>query len=88
MTALRTFRLQFLESPVVRARPALLEGSLAAADLDMALMAVARVPWPIGANACRLTDLESREVAYRFGRGERPAMFVRFAIAASNVHLS
>jgi len=80
MTTYRPFHLHFLESPTGRALSVLLERSLVAADLDAAIRAASNTSWPTGAHACRLTDFEGREVAYRFGAclDGRPATIVKF----------
>jgi len=66
MTAhLRTFRLQFLESPGERVPTVLDERDLYCADVDAAIREAATVPWPSRARACRVAGSAGSEVAYR-----------------------
>ena len=78
---LKKFRVQFIAQTGNPRSAVLGEGSIVAADIDAALWKTADLPPPTGARACRLTDLEGREVAYRFEAGPdgRPAMIVKFA---------
>ena len=79
-SSLNTFRLQFLDSPDSRTTAGHSETKLIAPDIDAAIWEAARIPWPAGAGACRLSGLDGREVAYRFGASAdgRPLMIVKF----------
>ena len=79
VSPLQTLRLQFFSS--LAERKAIREIQLCAADIDSGILQAASFPWPPGSGAWRLSDLNDREVAYRFKEDTdgRPGMIVKFA---------
>lgn len=80
-TTLNAFRAQFLSLAGDLDHSACVgEGDLVGDDFDAALSEASEIAWPAGATACRLSDPESGNVAYRIVRdaGLGGTLIVRF----------
>jgi hypothetical protein len=67
------FRVQFLGNPTNRGAAVLEERDLSGVSVEEAVEAAAAEPWPSEARACRVVDLDGREVFYR-SRADAPRL--------------